>query len=170
MEFFGTSHEKSPCDGIGGTTKQLAARTSLQHPYENQILTPEDLFNFCNANINGIKFFFISKEEVEEEKASRRKIPARKGHTLAGTRENHHFLPIDITTIQVSRVSNDATSFLAKISAAEQVVQVIDLQPRQYIACIYEKKWWIGNICEISVEERDAFISLMHPQGPASSF
>ena len=51
-------------------------------------------------------------------------------------------------TIQVSRVSNDATSFLAKISAAEQVVQVTDLQPGQYVACIYEKKWWIGNIFE----------------------
>jgi hypothetical protein len=25
--------------------------------------TPEDLFNFCNDNINGIKFFSISKEE-----------------------------------------------------------------------------------------------------------
>jgi len=34
--FFGTSHGKSPCDGIRGTRKRLAARASLQHPYENQ--------------------------------------------------------------------------------------------------------------------------------------
>ena len=45
-----------------------------------------------------------------------------------------------MTAIQVSRVSNDVTSFLAKITAAEQVVQVTDLQPGQYAACIYEKK------------------------------
>ena len=35
--FFATSHGKSPCDGIGGTTKREAAVTS-------QILTPEQLF------------------------------------------------------------------------------------------------------------------------------
>ena len=28
--FFATSHGKSPCDGIGGTVKRLAARASLQ--------------------------------------------------------------------------------------------------------------------------------------------
>jgi hypothetical protein len=88
--FFGTSHGKSPCDGIRGTRKRLAARASLQHPYENQILTPKNLFNFCNDNTDRIKFFFISKEEVEEEKASQEERFLQ-GHTLAGTRENHHF-------------------------------------------------------------------------------
>ena len=37
--FFATSHGKSPCDGIGGTTKRLAARASLQSAADNQILT-----------------------------------------------------------------------------------------------------------------------------------
>ena len=64
---------------------------------------------------------------------------------------DHHFLPVDMTTIQVSRVSNDATSFLAAISAAEQVVQVTDLQPGQKFACIYETKLWIGNIVEMFI-------------------
>ena len=57
--FFGTSHGKSPCDGIGGTTKQLAARASLQRLYENQILTFKDLFNFCIDIINGINQYNI---------------------------------------------------------------------------------------------------------------
>jgi hypothetical protein len=33
--FFATSHGKSPCDAVGGTTKHLAARASLQHPYDS---------------------------------------------------------------------------------------------------------------------------------------
>ena len=37
--FFATSHGKSPCDGIGGTVKRLATKTSLQRPIDNQILT-----------------------------------------------------------------------------------------------------------------------------------
>lgn len=28
--FFATSHGKSPCDGVGGTVKRIAARASLQ--------------------------------------------------------------------------------------------------------------------------------------------
>jgi hypothetical protein len=42
--FFATSHGKSPCDGIGGTIKQLVACASLQETEINQILTTEDLY------------------------------------------------------------------------------------------------------------------------------
>lgn len=33
--FFAISHEKGPCDAIGGTIKRLAARASLQNSQEN---------------------------------------------------------------------------------------------------------------------------------------
>lgn len=46
--FFATAHGKGPCDGIGGTLKRLAARTSLQRPTDQQILEPMDLFNWAN--------------------------------------------------------------------------------------------------------------------------
>ena len=32
--FSATSHGKGACDGVGGTVKRLAARASLQRPYE----------------------------------------------------------------------------------------------------------------------------------------
>ena len=35
--FFATSHGKGPCDGVGGTVKRLAARASLQRPYDDQL-------------------------------------------------------------------------------------------------------------------------------------
>jgi len=56
--FFATSHGKSPCDGIGGTVKRLAARASLQATETGQILQPKQLFNWAQANIPGITFFF----------------------------------------------------------------------------------------------------------------
>ena len=37
--FFATSHEKSPCDGIKGTTKRLVARETLQATENYQILS-----------------------------------------------------------------------------------------------------------------------------------
>ena len=35
--FSATSHGKGACDGVGGTVKRLAARVSLQRPYDQQI-------------------------------------------------------------------------------------------------------------------------------------
>ena len=59
--FFATSHGKSPCDGLGGTVKHLTALESLKRPYRNQILSAKAVFDFCNANVKGIKFFFFYK-------------------------------------------------------------------------------------------------------------
>jgi hypothetical protein len=33
--FFVTSHGKNACDGVGGTLKRLAAKASLQRPYND---------------------------------------------------------------------------------------------------------------------------------------
>ena len=63
--FFASSHGKSPCGGIGGTTKQLAARANLQRSTSDKILTPSDLFRFCGKQLHGIKFLFITKQEIE---------------------------------------------------------------------------------------------------------
>ena len=63
--FFATSHGKSACDGIGGTVKRLAARASLQRPDNDQILTPTDLYRFCQNEVHGISFFYVSAEEIE---------------------------------------------------------------------------------------------------------
>ena len=66
--FFATSHGKSPCDGLGGTIKRITARTNLQRPKEHHILTPSDMFNFCNTtpSLSSIKFFYISKYQLAE--------------------------------------------------------------------------------------------------------
>ena len=40
--FFPTSHGKQPCNGIGGTVKQLVSNASLKHDLKDQILSPSD--------------------------------------------------------------------------------------------------------------------------------
>ena len=42
--FSATSHGKGACDGLGGTVKRLAARASLQRPYNDQLMIPRQLF------------------------------------------------------------------------------------------------------------------------------
>ena len=63
--FFATSDGKSPCDGLGGTTKRLVAQASLQATVENQILTAYQMFEWANKNIEGIKYFYVSKNDVK---------------------------------------------------------------------------------------------------------
>ena len=48
--FFATPHGKGPCDGVRGAVKRLAARASLQRPYEDQIQTPMQLFEWAKES------------------------------------------------------------------------------------------------------------------------
>ena len=67
--FFATSYGKTAADGIAGTLKRLAAKASLQHPIDNQILNAKQLFTFATSEIHGMNFSYIdNKEYVEEEK------------------------------------------------------------------------------------------------------
>lgn len=106
--FFATSHGKSACDGVGGTVKRLAARASLQRPYQGQILTPHQLFTWAENNIKGIRVLWVPERMVEEkqEQLSRRfesAIP------LKGTRTFHHFVPSSLTTVNAGLTSYSAT-------------------------------------------------------------
>ena len=85
-------HGKSVCDGIGGTVKRLAACSSLQRPVEGQILTPKELFTFCETKIHGITFFYISSHEIEEYREEQEKQFAN-AHTVSGPQDNHQYLP-----------------------------------------------------------------------------
>ena len=80
-------------------------------------------------------------------------------------RENHHFVLVNEKQIRVSRVSNDTTSFTTHVDQSAKTVfhyvPPADLQPGQYVACIYDDNWWIGYICEISTEEQDALIKFI---------
>ena len=62
----GTSHGKSACDGVGGTVKRPATKASLKRQAHNQILTPLDMFSYCESDVIGIKFFYMSSTTIKE--------------------------------------------------------------------------------------------------------
>ena len=63
--FFATLNGKDACDRVGDTIKRLAAHASLQHPFSNQSLTPKQLSDFAEANVDGVTSdFFVSSVEV----------------------------------------------------------------------------------------------------------
>lgn len=86
--FFATSHGKGPCDGVGGSVKRLAARTSLhQTGGAEPILNPLALYNFAVTALPTVSFTFTTSEEHETHKLmlEKRLDTAR---TIPGTNTN----------------------------------------------------------------------------------
>lgn len=171
--FFATSHGKTECDGIWGTVKRLARKESLQQHLDRQIITTNDLFEFCKVNITNINFKFISKGAVE---LTRLNLENRFKdiQTLPGTRSFHSFQPVDeLGTIEARRVSSDQTTALTFNLCNKQLtlpVKIDDLSPGSFIACIYDNLWYFGMVSEVNVEENDVIVKFLHPHGPSPSF
>lgn len=165
--FFATSHGKQPCDGIGGTVKRIVAKASIQRPRNEQILTPDAMFQFCQENIDGIEFCFISKadvaanEDLLEERHS-------SGKTVPGTRSCHAFIPLSTSSLGMKRCSSDK-DFVRRHNFAVPL-EITQYDVLDYICCIYDNKWWIGVVLEAEEELSDYLIKFMHPHGPARSF
>ena len=91
--FFATSHVKGPCDGVGGAVKRLAARASLQRPYEDQIQTPMQLFEWRKESIKSVHFAYATSEAIlEAGKKLVQRFQASKA--IKGTQKLHAFVSI----------------------------------------------------------------------------
>ena len=51
------------------------------------------------------------------------------------------------------------------IRCASDFIKISD-----YVACRYEKQWWISLVTEISEQEQDAKLSFLHPHEPSRNF
>ena len=167
--FFATSHGKSPCDGIGGTVKRLATRASLQRPVNNQILTAKEMFQFCEKEIHGIKFMYLTAAEVADvrQKLAERFLIAK---TIPGTRGFHQFTPLSVCSIAAKRVSEEADYTLTFNFVNLPNKEKLDLRPAQFLICIYDEQYWLGMVSEVDKENEDILVKFMHPHFPARSF
>ena len=86
------SHGKSACDGIGGTVKRPVTKASLKRPAHNQILTPLDMFSYCESDVTGIKFFYMSSTTIKEN-VILLQDRCNAAQTVKGTRQLHRFVP-----------------------------------------------------------------------------
>ena len=98
--FSATSHEKGACDGLGGTVKRLAARASLQRPYNDQLMTPRQLFDWACTNIPAVYVGYCSNEDYAKERSSLERR-FQLSCTIPGTRKLHSFVPISNSTVEV---------------------------------------------------------------------
>lgn len=101
--FFATSHGKSACDGIGGTTKRIVAKESLRRIADKRrpINTANSVFDVASEKITGIEYFFVSSEDVRTNSETYH-LQERFSHTVvfSGTRSHHRFKPVSHTHVR----------------------------------------------------------------------
>ncbi|CAH0547525.1 unnamed protein product [Brassicogethes aeneus] len=112
--FFGTSHGKSACDGVGGTVKRVVRKTSLQRTSSNQILDIDSMFNFCHEYIKGISFLLIKQEKLDIEKDFFDKR-FQLALPIKNTRAHHGFIPQKDNLLKIKKYSNSNLFTIVKV-------------------------------------------------------
>ena len=172
--FFATSHGKNACDGIGGTVKRATARASLQRTTERQILTPEDMFKFCEEYLSKtMKFFFVTASELKEVE---HQIEHRfkDSRAIPGTQKFHRFVPINKEELMVYPISSGIGSRkrIRKVHSKHEhamVDNIKSVKPGEYVSCIYDKQVWFGIVEEYCEEFDDYKLNFLHPSGSSGA-
>ena len=170
--FFATSHGKSPCDGIGGSLKRATMKASLQRIANNHILSPKDMFEFCNISFEIITSFFVSAEQMAVVRATSEER-YKNLMSIPGTRSFHQFNPVGGLTLTMKRSSlSEKVDMRYDLCNAKILYgnTVDDFTPLQYVACVYSGNWWIGMIEAVNPDEQDADVRFMKPHGPSQYF
>ena len=124
---------------------------------------------FCQKNIEEIDFLYISKERmvlVREELKDR----FSRGRTIPGTRSYHFFSPSSEHEISYKRTAED-NNFKGcfSITGEKEISQYLP-KKNDYVACLYDGKWWVSLVIDVSKEEEDCRVNFMHPPGPKKNF
>ena len=143
--------------------KRLAARASLQKPYSDQIMTPRQLFDWASTNIPAVYFGYCSlvDYEVEEKNLEERFAKSR---TIPGTRKFHSFIPVSKDRITVKAFSLSTTSK----ECEDDDVPVESISG--FVTCVVNREWWLGCVLQMSPDENQVRVTLLHPPGPSNSF
>lgn len=114
--FSATAHGKGPCDGVGGTFKRIAARASLQLPYDQQITTTQELYEWASkpTNLPNILVKFSSQECYN---AARAKLESRfiNSKPIVGTQQIHCVIPDNNGSLKVKEYSASEEYRICKI-------------------------------------------------------
>ena len=169
--FFATSLSKSPCDGIGGTVKRLTSIASLHRTTNSHILKASAMFDFCQNEIIGISFYYISKESnmIIQSEMELRYTTAK---TLLGTRSNHNIFPISNTKIGTKVVSEQLEHSVVFNFQSDEIKGCLfmNMSFGVFVCLIYDNNPRIDLVEEIDVENKNFQVRFMHPWYPSRSY
>ena len=167
MALSATSHGKGPSDVVGGTVKRLAARASLQRPYDNQIMTPFQLFQWAHESIPGTVFQYCSIEEHEEVRSQLDKR-FQNSRTIPGTRKFHSFISQSKDAIRVRPYSFSTAFKEEKVTKQEREFEIEGISG--FVTCEYDGQWWLTCVLDTDSDNGEVKVTFLHPHGPSRSF
>ena len=165
--FSATSHGKGACDGVGATVKRLAVRASLQRPYDEQIMTPRQLFEWASKNISAVFFEYSTTEDYKREQTHLEER-FQKARTIPGTRKLHSFVPISKDRVRTRVFSSSIISKEERVTLWESELPV--KQITGFLTCCYDGQWWVACVLQLDADNNDVRVTLLHPHGPSPSF
>lgn len=104
----------------------MAARASLQRPSDQQILTPAELFTYCQEEIKNIKFAFSTNADHEAE-AELLKERHEMAITISGTQKLHYFEPCSLDSLIVKAFSSDTVIHNKKVANLDATMPEKDI-------------------------------------------
>lgn len=114
--FFASYHGKGPCDGVGGTIKRAAARASLQLPFNKQISTSQELYEWAikSSNLLNIEVKFSTIEDYEKA-TDALNIRYSKAKPITGTQKFHCVIPNTDGSLTMKVISSSNENHSCKI-------------------------------------------------------
>ena len=166
--FYVTSHDKGPCDKIGGTVKHLAARVSLQRAYHSQIMTPCQLFDWAVENIERVHFKYCTSDDYRQEEIFLEER-LKRSRTIPGTQKFHCFIPLSNAKILTKMFSNLSVAKEKRVTRLSKTEIAID-EIKGFVTAVYENEWWLGCVLQVNQDDKTVSINILIPHGPSQSY
>ena len=127
------------------------------------------MFEFCVEEIKRIDFLFLKNQEIGNIRVNMEERYKR-ADTVSGTRSVHQLIPISDLIIGAKYVSDD--QYYA-VQFDFDIVHLLGpgdtLSASQFVACLYDRQYWVGIIMEVSSESLDVMVKFIHPKLPTPS-
>ena len=132
------------------------------------------MFSYCESDVTGIKFFYMSSTTIKDN-VILLQDRYNAAQTVKGTRQLHRFVPQPQGKLLAYNTSLQAPPpsecIIAKtISLSRVQIEDNTLQIGIFVTCNYDEKWWLGMIAQVSDEFGDHNINCMHLSGPGKQF
>ena len=117
---------------------------------------------------------FVDTDDI---KSAKSKLETRflEAKTIKGTRQFHRFSPQANKTMLVYKTSEQtedpqSVQMISDKSPTNEHIEILEISVNSYVSCVYDGKWWVGLIGEISDEYGDYKVKFMHPNGPTRQY
>ena len=127
------------------------------------------MLDYCQSTFLDVHFEVTTKEDIETSSATLANRIALSS-TLDGTRSFHYFKHQGNGKVGAKILSGDDAYDVLVNHVPILSFNITDFHFGDYIAFVYDRKWYIGYVSDMDVAQNELEVKSMHPNGPGRSF